>query len=126
MRLLNLLTPALLFVSGVSGTFQDKRETRLTQEVAHLTVEKAQLISRVERLAIDSALHAKPVVVTVEHVRDSIIIQKKTVKIPVMIPLTGQESLRIGRIEYPLVHKEVMDSFKRSYKPAIGVKPYDQ
>lgn len=115
MRLLNLLTSGLLFASGVTGTFQDTREKEWITE-------KAQLTSHVKKLEADSARHAIPTIihdtVKTEVIHDSIIFQKKTIT----IPLTGAESLRIGRIEYPFIQKEVMDSFRRTYKPAIGVK----
>lgn len=108
MRLLTIVIAgysALSLVSGISGKFQDSRETKLEEKVDSLN-------SRIERLVIDSVKHAKPVVVTIERVRDSIIIEKKTVKVPVMISLTGEDSDRIGRIEYLIIQKQKSDSFR--------------
>lgn len=103
MRLLNLFTGLFLCGSGVSGLFQDSRE----KELIELNTQKDK---RIERLVIDSVRHAKPVFVhdTVVNVHDSLIIQKKTIT----MPLTGQESLGIGRIEFPIVQKEILDSYK--------------
>ena len=73
-------------------------------------MEVAHLNKRVERLVIDSAMHAKLIVLhdTIVNVHDSIIIQKKTIEIPVTIPLTGQESLGIGRIEFPKIYDSLI------------------
>lgn len=113
MRLLNLFTGVFLLGSGVSGLFQDSREVQLIKL-------NAQKDKRIEILVIDSVKHAVPTVihdtVTNEVIHDSIVYKKKIIT----MPLTMEESLRIGNIEYPIIQKLKVDSFidkakKRSY-----------
>ena len=99
MKILNLLSFVFLIVLGSSGRVQDTREEVKDKRIAHLE-------RHVKSLQKDSVSHAvlKPIHDTIVNVHDSIIIQKKTIEIPVTIPLTGQDSDRIAIKEFPKLY----------------------
>ena len=113
MKILNLLSFVFLIVLGSSGRVQDTREEAKDIRIVHLE-------KHVKSLQKDSISHAvlKPVhdTIKVETIHDSVVYKKKIIT----MPLTMEDSDRIGNIKYPIIQKIKVDSFidkakKRSY-----------